>query len=43
MVRQRSVPAFRQNFLWIENPLNIKEVMNKTVKASCRLFDEQHE
>ena len=33
MVGKVSVPAF-QNFLWIENPLNIKEVMNKTVKAS---------
>ena len=33
-----SVPAF-QNFLRIENPLNIKEVMNKTVKASFDSFD----
>ena len=27
-----------QNFLRIENPLNIKEVMNKTVKASFNTF-----
>ena len=33
MVGKVSVPAF-QNFLRIENPLNIKEVMNKTVKDS---------
>ena len=37
MVGKVSVPAF-QNFL-IENPLNIKEVMNKTVKASFDSFD----
>ena len=28
-----------QNFLRIKNPLNIKEVMNKTVKASFNTFD----
>ena len=38
MVGKVSVPAF-QNFLRIENPLNIKEVMNKTVKASFDSFD----
>ena len=38
MVGKVSVPAF-QNFLQIENPLNIKEVINKTVKASFNSFD----
>ena len=38
MVGKVSVPAF-QNFLRIENPLNIKEVMNKTVKASFDSFN----
>ena len=38
MVGKVSVPAF-QNFLRIENPLNIKKVMNKTVKASFDSFD----
>ena len=38
MVGKVSVPAF-QNFLQIENPLNIKKVMNKTVKASFNTFD----
>ena len=30
MVEKLSVSAF-QNFFWIENPLNIKEVMSKNV------------
>ena len=38
MVGKVSVPAF-QNFLRIENPLNIKEVINKTVNASFDSFD----
>ena len=38
MVGKVSLPAF-QNFLRIENPLNIKEVMKKTVKASFDSFD----
>ena len=33
MVGKVSVSAF-QNFFQIENPLNIKKVMSKTVKAS---------
>ena len=38
MVEKVLVSAF-QNFLQIENPLNIKEVMNKTVKASFNTFN----
>ena len=38
MVGKVLVSAF-QNFLRIENPLNIKKVMNKTVKASFNTFD----
>ena len=38
MVGKVLVSAF-QNFLWIENPLNIKKVMNKTVKASFNTFN----
>ena len=38
MVGKVLVSAF-QNFLLIENPLNIKEVMNKTVKGSFDSFD----
>ena len=38
MVGKVLVSAF-QNILWIENPLNIKKVMNKTVKASFNTFD----
>ena len=30
MIEKPSVLAF-QNFLWIENPLNIKEVMSKNI------------
>ena len=38
MVGKVWVSAF-QNFLWIENPLNIKKVMSKTFKASFDPFD----
>ena len=38
MVGKVWVSAF-QNFLRIENPLNIKKVMSKTVKASFDPFD----
>ena len=38
MVGKVSVSAF-QNFFRIENPLNIKKVMSKTVKASFYPFD----
>ena len=38
MVRKVLVSAF-QNFFWIENQLNIKKVMIKTVKASFDPFD----
>ena len=38
MVGKVSVSAF-QNFFWIENPLNIKKVMSKNVKASFYPFD----
>ena len=38
MVGKVWVSAF-QNFLRIENPLNIKKIMSKTVKASFDPFD----
>ena len=34
MVEKPSVSAF-QNFFWIENPLNIKEVMSTNVYVIC--------
>ena len=38
MIGKVSFSAF-QNFFWIENQLNIKKVMSKTVKASFDPFD----
>ena len=43
MVGKPYVPAF-QNFLWVENPLNIKKVMSKNMFvifwASFEAFDQ---
>ena len=37
MVGKPGVSAF-QNFLWIENWLNIKKVMSKNVMSPCSVF-----